>query len=198
MATDAQEGPSDAPQGVSADDALLAGLLPILKATPLMPFAGLPGAQEWANKFFKSEISWDPQASFLEQIVTRVNSGDVDGDATPWDPYDEGYDDGPGDLMDCWHTDERTANGQYRGTTVDCENVFDELGALVICVASWWAGDLDDLASEFTSAAEVDWVPPASQAERDAVVVERIRIMWGGLSTLARVSLLAELGGMQR
>lgn len=170
MATDAQEGASEE-RGAFAD------LLDALKENPLALTSDLPNAQEWANRLFlRTDIKLEGDKSFLEQIVKWLSDWDngIVNDATGWDPYDDGYDDGPGDLMDCWHTDEHTSNGQYRGTTVDCNNVFDLLGALIVCVTHR-ADDCDQesMEAEFKRMAEKDWIAPASDEVRDETLLDQ-------------------------
>ncbi len=87
-------------------------LLDQLTKQPDAKVADLPDAHEWAEKFLGRAISLEPTQTFLSEILRLCQEEHPGFDVCHWDPYEEGFDDGPGDLTDSWHTEDSISTGQ--------------------------------------------------------------------------------------
>ena len=164
-------------------------LLEALRKNPKTKVKDLPGAREWAKSFFGEQFNLDDNESFAKQAILGIQESDsLFFEVTNWDPYEEDYDDGPGDgIYDCWHTDERSSTGQYSGTVIQPHpKVTDALSAALVCAS-------ERRASKALSVVHLDWVPPQSAEERDERNSSKIVELWEGLSKKASSELLASL-----
>lgn len=170
-------------------------MLDQLLANPRALVEDLPGAQEWAAKFFGTAVTGAVQLElvtpFLDQIANFYDAGNAHAcESISWDPYEDGYDDGPGDIADDWRTDDTISTGQYRGTVVT--GAFDKLSAIMGALLDDSERD-ENLYDAFVKLAEEDWVPPRPAAERDKTISQEVRYYWKKLSPEAQRALHAEL-----
>lgn len=168
-------------------------ILSALSDNPQATVAELPGAQEWANKFFGTEIGLATDKPFATEVITKICWDDANApitNVTYWDPYSEGYDSGPGDLSDDWHTDDTTHNGLFRGWVV--ENAYDKLSAVFGVLADPFY-DEEEIFDKLRELLDEEWVAPLGQNARDERATKAIMAEWQRLSPVARTVLLAEL-----
>ncbi len=116
-----------------------------------------------------------------EVIVAAVSQGDgasIDGDdgISGWDPYDEGYDDGPGDLSDSWTKGHGVSTGQFSGYVAEyaeCRFSAELLMRGFDGVDGWTPEDFVKGMKE--------WNAPRPDDERYAAIVEDIKEQFGCL-----------------
>lgn len=178
-------------------------LLAALCENPAAKVADLPDVSEWLSRFFGKETVLQPDEPFADQVFALAEKTFATNEtrfcATHWSPYDDGYDDGPGDMSDNWHAGIRNSVGCFEGWDVnEHHSVFDPISASIAASSadtSWAYDDLgrSEIREKFAECLAEDWVPPRPQAERDQAVTKKILRLASGLSPAAVKELVEQL-----
>lgn len=127
--------------------------------------------------------------SFLSQVLSKMVELEIIGEGCNWYPYDDGYDEGPGEIKDSWRNGYYCSTGQWSGYVSEVPAV-DALHAELLRAAqgvyegipkfSLFEQNVDpaNMISNLS-----DWNGPRSMAERDAAGIEQIKDLYGSLST---------------
>lgn len=169
-------------------------MLELLKANPGLTPDELPNAQEWVDRFFGKPVTLVPSSSFVGQVAKLFNADYRWYETSCWDPHEEGYDDGPGVLDGCWHTNDWTSAGLYRGTVVAADFLFDEFGATIVASFANTLVETDEDAHElFREFCNKNWAAPLSLEQRDENLIKRLVELAKGLTQEGKNKLVALL-----
>lgn len=163
-------------------------LIDKLKENPNAKASELP-YEDWAGfaqlKMRGKVLSDD--RPFLEAVLEAMEDADIYGEGCNWDPYDEGYDDGPGNVRDFWRKGYYVSTGQWSGYVLEVPAI-DALHAELLYRVQNMAEGVGEAPKPEEVMEELnEWQGPRSQEDKDEDYINQIRALYSELSNDGKV-----------
>ena len=136
---------------------------------------------DWVD--YKLGVEIAENRPFLTEIVKAMVAAEIIGEGCNWDPYGEGYDEGPGELRDSWRKGGHISTGQWEGYVSDIPAV-DALHAELLAIAQDVYENTGEIPTPEKIMTEVGkWLAPRSNEEREEATITKIKHLYSSLST---------------